>query len=50
VGTHDRSCPFYDRMEGWEAFLAVYRELIWDVQAIYEAHPDGRSPASERPE
>ena len=47
---HYRSCPLYDHIEGWEAFLTAYRELIRDVQAIHDTHPDWRSPASERPE
>jgi hypothetical protein len=44
---HYRSRPLYDPIAGWEAFLTMYRELIRDVQAIGEAHPDWQSPASK---
>jgi hypothetical protein len=47
---HYRSCPLYDHVASWEAFLAEYREIIQDVQDIYETHPDWRSPAAMRRE
>jgi hypothetical protein len=47
---HYRSCPLYDHVASWEALLAEYREIIRDVQDIYEAHPDWRSPAAMRRE
>jgi hypothetical protein len=46
---HYRSYPLYNHLEGWEACLTAYRELIRDVQAIHETHPDWRSPPGADP-
>jgi hypothetical protein len=46
---HYRPSPLYGHLEGWEAGLAEYRQLILEVQDIYEAHPGWRPSASTRP-
>jgi hypothetical protein len=46
---HTRLSPLYDYLESWEACLAAYRQLILEVQDIYEAHPGWRPSASTRP-
>jgi hypothetical protein len=46
---HYRSCPLYDPIETWEEWMVEYRQLILDVQDIYDENPDWRSPRSTRP-
>jgi hypothetical protein len=46
---HYRSRPLYDPIETWEKWLAEHRQVILDVQELYEENPDWRSPKSTRP-
>jgi hypothetical protein len=46
---HYRSRPLYGHIETWEKWMAEYRQLILDVQEIYDEKPDWRSPESTRP-
>ena len=46
---HYRPYPLYDHIETWQAWLTAYRQIILDVQAIYDENPEWRSPESTRP-
>jgi hypothetical protein len=46
---HYRSRPLYDHIETWEEWMAEYRQLILDVQDIYDENPDWRSSDPIRP-
>ncbi len=35
---HYRPSPLYDHIETWDKWLAEYRQVILDVQEIYEEH------------
>jgi hypothetical protein len=35
---HYRSRPLYDYIETWQQWLGEYRQLIMEVQEIYETH------------
>ena len=46
---HYRPYPLYDHIETWDEWLAEYRQVILDVQEIYEEHEargTWRKPAS----
>jgi hypothetical protein len=43
---HYRSCPLYDSVARWEAYLDDYRQLILDVQDIHNEYPDWRSSSA----
>ena len=43
--THYRPLPMYDHIETWETWLADYRALVVEVQAIADAQ-GWRGPAS----
>jgi hypothetical protein len=34
-----RTCPLYDDIATWRQWLGAYRQIILDVQDIYETHP-----------
>lgn len=46
---HYRPDPLYEHQEGWKTCLAEYRQILQDVQAICEAHPDWHPPMSVPP-
>jgi hypothetical protein len=35
---HYRACPLYDHVPSWETWLAECRQIITQVQEIYESH------------
>ena len=41
--TYYRPKPLYDHIATWQEWLAEYRQLILDVQDLYEEHPGWRS-------
>ena len=46
---HYRARPLYVHIATWDEWMAEYRQLILDVQEIYDENPDWRSPELTRP-